>query len=96
MSGLLEARGLIFPSLPSFPDDHDVLSFLTFSLSEPGPEVMPALGLPCGKGLGRGTSPDVSAYVMAPSDLPFQLLSLPALWALLKPGLGLEAEVTQN
>lgn len=57
MSGLLEARGLTFPSLPSFPDDHDVLSFLTFSLSEPGPEVMPALGLPCREGLGRGTSP---------------------------------------
>lgn len=31
-------------------DDHDVLSFLTFSLSEPGPEVMPVQGLPCGEG----------------------------------------------
>ena len=39
------AEGGVLPSLLSpLPDDHDILSFLTFSLSEPGPKVMPALG----------------------------------------------------
>lgn len=70
------------PSPPLFTDDHDVLSFLTFSLSEPGPEVMPALGLPRGEGWGSGSPrisplPRCSVQIQLP-DLSFQLLSLPA------------------
>lgn len=78
--------GPTFSSLTPFPDDHDVLSFLTYSLREPGPEVMSALGPPRGKAGERPHSPspgtpppDASAHVMVPSDLPFQPLSLPAL-----------------
>lgn len=36
-------EGSYFSFICPLPDDHDVLSFLTFSLSEPSPEVMPAL-----------------------------------------------------
>ena len=83
--------GSYLPSLPPFPDDHDVLSFLTFSLREPGAEVALALGLPWGWGWGRGSPgfpplPGCSAHVQLP-DLSFQPLSLPAHGALLRPSL---------
>lgn len=43
MDRLLGEKLLISPSSVPLPDDHDVLSFLTFSLREPGPEVIPVL-----------------------------------------------------
>lgn len=69
------------PSSPPFPDDHDILSFLTFSLSEPDPKVMPALGRPSGESRGRdspGTPPRPRCFWSRPvqSVLSFQPLYL--------------------
>jgi hypothetical protein len=64
------------------PDDHDVLSFLTFSLSEPGPEVMPTL-----IHLGPLSPQMLLPSVTVSSDILFQPLS-PAFysgWAVCEP-----------
>lgn len=88
MSGLLgKGGGLTFPSLPPLPDDHDILSFLTFSLSEPDPKVMPPLGQP--SGIAGGDSPGTPScprcfYIMVYSALSFEPLSL-----LISPSLSL-------
>lgn len=50
MSKLLGVEGLPFPSLSPFPGDHDVLSYLTFSLKGS------AMGPHWGQSWGRGSS----------------------------------------